>query len=584
MFAFFNNTGEDGHGKGTPDGVLEIPGEFEPMENVQKELEELEQDLDRYLDTRGSALQQWEQSLATDESAKLKPEVRNALQVAARERTRKQKRIVYAAFKADDPEFKSRNAKLAKLERREPRPVTTLVMIEQKEPRATHLLIKGDFTRPGERVAPGVPASLDPAAATDVSRRDEADRDGGHGLALPHPGPEPRGSRREEADDSKPEIRNPKSEIDKSLLTSAATAQGSNTRDFSGKPLPGGEVRGEGEPNLKHPVAERNRLDLARWIVAPNNPLTARVIVNRVWQQYFGRGIVETENDFGAQGIPPTHPELLDGLACEFVSPSSSRREEAHSGGPPANGQRGKANQSLVTSAATCSWSLKRLHRLIVTSATYRQSSNMRPDLRDLDPNNKLLARQSRLRLDAEVVRDVALAASGLLSRKMGGPPVFPPQPDGVMTLGQVKREWKSSAGDDRYRRGIYTHFWRATPHPALTVFDAPDGFSACTRRLRSDTPLQALTLLNDRQFYELARGLAARVLHHGSGSDMERLAYAFRLCVARNPDDAEKRRLNELLTQQITAVVGDADLKRTEAWTTVARVLLNLDETITRE
>src|SRR5207244_1066129 len=250
---------------------------------------------------------------------------------------------------------------------------------------------------------------------------------------------------------------NPKSEIrnSESLLTSAATVQGLNARNVSGKSLPGGEGRGEGEPTLKHPVALPNRLDLARWIVATNNPLTARVMVNRVCQQYFGRGIVETENDFGAQGIPPAHPELLDWLACEFMSPSSSRREEAYSVGPTANGQRGKVNQSLVTSAATGSWSLKRLHRLIVTSATYRQSSNVRPELRDIDPDNKLLARQSRLRLDAEVVRDVALAASGLLSHKMGGPPVFPPQPDGVMTLGQVKRDWKDSADDERYRRGI---------------------------------------------------------------------------------------------------------------------------------
>jgi len=305
--------------------------------------------------------------------------------------------------------------------------------------------------------------------------------------------------------------------------------------------------------------------------------------VNRVWQQYFGRGIVETENDFGTQGSPPSHPELLDWLACEFMQTARSSgvmeqwRDGTRHSNPPA------LQHSRVVPPAV-RWNLKQLHRLIVTSATYRQSSKMRPYLRDLDPNNKLLSRQSRLRLDAEVVRDVALAASGLLSEEMGGPPVFPPQPDGVMTLGQVKREWKSSAGDDRYRRGLYTHFWRATPHPALAVFDAADGFSACTRRIRSNTPLQALTLLNDQQFYELARSLATRVVHERPDSDAERLDYAFRLCVARQPDDAEKRRLNELLTQQMSAVDGDSALKRTEAWTTVARVLLNLDETITRE
>ncbi len=234
-----------------------------------------------------------------------------------------------------------------------------------------------------------------------------------------------------------------------------------------------------GTPKVLHPFkpsqAVPNRLDMARWIMDPSNPLTARVIVNRIWQQYFGRGIVETENDFGTQGTLPTHPELLDWLATELV-----------------------ARQ----------WSLKELHRLIVSSHTYRQSSEARSDLREVDPNNYLLARQSRLRLDAEVVRDVALSASGLLSRKLGGPPVYPPIPDGVMGQGQVKRDWVVSKGEDKYRRGMYTFVYRASPPPALTVFDAPDGFSSCTRRIRSNTPLQALTLLNDASFFEFAMEL----------------------------------------------------------------------------
>jgi len=166
----------------------------------------------------------------------------------------------------------------------------------------------------------------------------------------------------------------------------------------------------------------------------------------------------------------------------------------------------------------------------------------------------------------------------------MGGPPVYPPQPDGVMTLGQVKRAWKASEGEDRYRRGIYTHFWRATPHPALAVFDAPDGFSACTRRIRSNTPLQALTLLNDRQFYEFARALAARLLTEGPKSDGARLERAFRLCLARPPAPEERMRLQKLLEAELQRGAGDAKLKRNEAWTAVARVLLNLDETVTRE
>jgi len=286
-----------------------------------------------------------------------------------------------------------------------------------------------------------------------------------------------------------------------------------------------------------------NRLDLARWMVNPANPLTARVTVNRVWQQYFGRGLVETENDFGTQGIPPSHPELLDWLATELI-----RRN----------------------------WSLHALHRLIVTSATYRQSSHLRPDLAERDPSNRLLARQNRLRLDAEIIRDVALAASGKLNRTIGGPSVYPPQPDGVMNLGQSRRDWLVSDGEDKYRRGIYTFFWRATPHPALAVFDAPDAFSACTRRLRSNTPLQALTLLNDTAFVELAYALAERVTREAPPD--QRLDLAFQLCLSRLPHDAERLRLRQLVDEE------SRDHGELAGWQSAARVLLNLDETITRE
>ncbi len=301
-----------------------------------------------------------------------------------------------------------------------------------------------------------------------------------------------------------------------------------------------------------------NRLDLARWIVDPRNPLLARVAVNRMWQEYFGKGLVATENDFGTQGSPPTHPELLDWLAVEFMHPSSKN---------------------------AVPWSLKNIHRLIVNSATYRQSSRARPDLAERDPDNKLLARQGRLRLDAEVVRDVILSASGLLQERVGGPSVFPPQPDGVMKLGQSQRAWNANAGPDRYRRGLYTFYWRATPHPALAVFDAPDAFSACTRRIRSNTPLQALTLLNDQQFYELARGFTDRVLREGGENDPARLDYAFQLCLARTPSLAERRILEKLLAQGRRESGGGAQGKAEfEAWTNVSRALLNLDEMITRE
>ena len=517
FYAFFNTTINDGHGKGAPDGMLEIPGEVEAVEGLEEELAEAEADLDRYLDTKGSELVKWEQALSEEEKGKLKPDVQSALKVAFSERTKKQKRIVYAAFRSDDAEFKQRNTKLTRLERRQPKPITTLVMIEEKEPRDTTVFIKGDFTRPGRKVKPGVPEilhELKPKAT----------------VAIPLPS--------------------------RSMAVHAAV------------PSRGGEGQGEGGSTSG---ARLTRLDLANWIVDPENPLTPRVMVNRIWQQYFGRGIVETENDFGTQSIPPTHPELLDWLANELVRPSDKNVKP---------------------------WSLKHIHRLIVTSATYRQSSKVRGDLVNIDANNKLLARQNRLRLDSEIVRDVALNASGLLNDKIGGPSVFPPQPAGVMTLGQSKRDWKPSTGADRYRRGMYTFFWRATPHPGLTVFDAPDGFSTCTRRIRSNTPLQSLTLLNDEAFVEFSRAMAARLIDEAK-SDDDRIALAFRYCLSRSPSAEEQQRLRELLNAELEAlkkspeeakqIVGStppekADLVQVAAWTTVSRIIFNLDEAITRE
>ncbi|MGH9661632.1 MAG: PSD1 and planctomycete cytochrome C domain-containing protein, partial [Bryobacteraceae bacterium] len=242
-----------------------------------------------------------------------------------------------------------------------------------------------------------------------------------------------------------------------------------------------------------------SRLDLARWIVDPAGPLLARVTVNRIWQQYFGAGLVETENDFGTQGAAPSHPELLDWLAVEFI-------------------ERG--------------WSRKAIHRAIVTSAAYRQSSRVREDLREKDPGNRLLARQSRLRLDAEIVRDVGLASSGLLARTIGGPGVFPPQPAKAMEASQLKKTWSASTGTDRYRRGLYTFFWRVTPHPALVVFDAPSGMVACTRRTRSNTPLQALAMLNETASHEFAQALAARLARDAPAGGDARIRRAFQLTV----------------------------------------------------
>ena len=334
---------------------------------------------------------------------------------------------------------------------------------------------------------------------------------------------------------------------------------------------PGEEVQ-PGTPAILHaiPKQKKDRLGFAQWVANQNNPLLARVAINRMWQHLFGKGIVETENDFGSQGSPPTHPKLLDWLSVEFME----------------NG-----------------WSQKKILRLLVNSATYKQASLLDKKI-DKDPSNKWLARQNRLRLDAELVRDVALNASGLLSPKMGGPGVFPPQPEGCMDLGQHRKTWSPSNGEDRYRRAVYTYRWRNTPHPALKVFDAPDGLSACTRRLRSNTPLQALTMMNDPAFIELAMSLANRLMSEAD-SISKRIHLGFQLCVNRSPNSEELHLITKLVEQQFKefsldvseskALVDQATMidqaprkihneAEFSAWTMAARVLLNLDETITRE
>ncbi len=332
---------------------------------------------------------------------------------------------------------------------------------------------------------------------------------------------------------------------------------------------PGAAVEPNG-PTVLPPIlarsGTRDRLDFARWLVDARNPLTPRVTVNRIWQAYFGQGLVATENDFGLQGDRPTHPELLDWLAGALV--------EAR-------------------------WSQKAIHRLIVTSATYRQSSRMRADLAAADPYNKLLGRQQRLRIEAETIRDASLAVSGLLSGEIGGPGVYPPQPQGIYRFTQQVKFWGENKDSDRYRRGLYTYFWRSSPYPFLKTFDAPDANVACTRRPRSNTPLQALTLANDPAFYEIAQGFAARILAGPKPDNEQRIRAAFRCCLTREPTPAELSGLAEYLNvqrkrfdeaPQDAAVVappnmrGDAERTQAAAWTMLARVLLNVDEFITRE
>jgi mono/diheme cytochrome c family protein len=309
-----------------------------------------------------------------------------------------------------------------------------------------------------------------------------------------------------------------------------------------------------------------NRLALAEWLVDDDNPLTARVQVNRFWEALWGHGIVETSEDFGSQGERPTHPELLDWLATEFMRQG---------------------------------WDMKKMIRLMVTSATYRQSSRATPELLERDPYNKLLARGPRFRVEAEMVRDIALEASGLLSPKVGGPSVFPYQPEGVWDLVYNDDKWVMSEGEARHERGIYTFVRRSAPYPSLTTFDAPSREFCTVRRVRTNTPLQALTTLNDPVFFEAAQALARKIMSDAGSDPPAGVVYAFRRCLTRHPKPDELARMLAFYNLQLDRFRKDskaasevakgfdgspANVPELAAWTMVSNVLLNLDETITKE
>jgi len=333
-----------------------------------------------------------------------------------------------------------------------------------------------------------------------------------------------------------------------------------------------GEKVHAGVPASLHPMRAgwpQNRLGLARWLVDEENPLVARVAVNRFWGEIFGRPIVDTPEDFGTQGQLPDHPELLDWLATEFVR---------------------------------LAWSVKAVHRAIVTSSTYRQSSRLTRELLERDPENRLLARGPRYRMEAEMIRDSMLAAAGLLSRRVGGPSVFPLQADtsGVIAINKVDTSWAPSPGEDRYRRGLYTHWRRTAPYLAFSLFDAPSRECCSVRRVRTNTPLQALSALNDPAHFEAARGLGRRVVREAATTS-ERAVLAFRLCTARRPDAEEVARIAAAFERERARFAADpgsaraifkgwriaapdSDLPDYAGWVMVANALLNLDETMTKE
>ncbi len=396
---------------------------------------------------------------------------------------------------------------------------TTMVMEETPKPRDTFVLKRGEYDKPGEKVLPGVPEALGSLGSARVPRAGEASR-------------------------------------------RAST----NPFEFSSK-NGGNKSSGATPDDARGTRALPNRLDFARWLVSPQHPLTARVAVNHYWQTFFGAGLVRTVEDFGAQGEPTTNPELLDWLATEFIRTG---------------------------------WNVKAMHKLIVTSATYRQSSHVTTELLARDPDNRLLARAPRVRLSAEMVRDQALAVSGLLVEKVGGPSVMPYQPVGL---------WKELSGTDHvqdhgeklWRRSLYTFWKRTSPPPTMMTFDAAGREACSVKQSRTSTPLQALALMNEVTFVEAARKLAERMMTRGGSSPEERVTFAFRLATSRAPKPAELAVLLSSLAEYRTryqadtkaalALVSTGEAPRDErlpvaelaAYTAVANLILNLDETITR-
>lgn len=453
--------------------------------------------------------------------------VREILAIAPERRTPAQTASVFSYWRTTVPEFKEANDKIEALWKEWPMGATTLNLIARDQPRDTHILKRGDWLKPTEQVTAGVPAFLHP--------------------------------------------------LDESSFTHEREAKiAAMTSSF--------------QPSASAP-GERadSRLALARWLVDKRSPTTARVLVNRLWQAYFGTGLVSTPEDFGLQSEPPSHPELLDWLACEFMQPTAV----SHAG-------RSRARDATQ-------WSLKHIHRLIVTSATYRQASSITPELYTKDPYNRLLARGPRLRVEAEIVRDIALCASGLLNAKMGGPSIFSPAPEFLFQppASYAPFPWKEETGPDRYRRALYTFRRRSTPYPVLQVFDAPNGDFSCVRRMRSNTPLQALVSLNETVFVECAQALARRTLEEGGQTDAARITYAFRRTLARAPTAQETAELLALLSKQRDRIAEgwvnaneiasgkdepSSNLPKgstptqVAAYTVLSRVLLNLDETITKE
>jgi mono/diheme cytochrome c family protein len=500
-------------------------------------------------DNQNNNLGRFRFSVTADEKAAADPipaDVRAMLQIPLRKRTAEETAKLFSYWRTTVPEWNEENRRIEALWQSHPQGATQLALEEREEPRTTHRLERGNFLAPAEAVTPGVPAFLHPL----VVKTSSVVRGSPVGSVV-------RGS------------------PDPAPARTAGLPPASSGRPSVSEVARSGD---HATTSSDHATAKPTRLDFARWLADRKSPTTARSIVNRIWQAYFGTGIVATAEDLGSQGEPPSHPQLLDWLAVELMDHN---------------------------------WSLKHIHRLIVNSATYRQSSHVTPQLLERDPANRLLARGPRYRVDAESVRDVALAASGLLTPTVGGPSVFPPAPEFLFLppASYGPKTWIVDTGPDRYRRAIYTFRFRSVPYPVLQAFDAPIGEVACARRARSNTPLQALTTLNEPLFVECARALALKLLTEGGATDEQRIAYAVRRCLSRAPKGDEEKVLSGFLDRQrerfhlagadpwpllvnndaakqklSTKMPAGTNAGDLAAWTAVARVILNLDETITKE
>jgi len=467
----------------------------------------------------------------------LPAELTEALVRPAADRTAKQKKAIADYRLKEDPEFAKLEREKSQLEAqlRKSKPPTTLVM-QEDTPRMSAIFQRGEFRTPGEKVEPHTPAVLHPMQLAGADSRE-------HSL---------------------------KSEI-RIEDRAGAEAGGSNQKSEIAAPAP-------------------TRLDLANWLVSRENPLVARVVVNRWWAELFGRGLVTTPEDFGIKGEPPTHGDLLDWLACEFMDGSGADT--------PVRSSADSADKSVLV---TPPWSMKHVLKTIVTSRTYRQSSKATPELLARDDQNLLYARGPRHRLDAETIRDNALAIAGLLSLQQGGPPIKPYQPDGLwVKVGGQRYEYEVSPGEEKYRRGLYVVWKRGAPYPSFINFDANARMACRVRRPRSNTPLQALTLMNDPVYVEAAMAFARRVLTEKPAADTnERIVHAFRLATSRAPRTEELATLSKLLSSERTASAADAkgakefvgkfelpngiSTEEFAAWYAVAAALLNLDETISK-